>query len=154
MEYSIRPIGFVHSERTEALDDNWSSINAFVELDPDYSEETLLGLNGFSHIEIIYYFHRVEESELVLAAERPRENPRWPRVGIFAQRKRSRPNLLGTTICKIKGLEGNRIFVEDLDAIDGTPVIDIKPVFRDYLPRTLLEVREPRWANEMMTNYW
>jgi len=76
----------------------------------------------------------------------------WPLVGIFAQRGKNRPNRIGLTTCAILKVEGTRLHVRGLDAIDGTPVLDIKPVMREFLPRG--EVRQPEWASELMAEYW
>jgi tRNA (Thr-GGU) A37 N-methylase len=73
-------------------------------------------------------------------------------VGIFAQRARARPNRLGTTIVRIISCEGARLRVRGLDAIDGTPVLDIKPVMAEFLPRE--PVRQPAWSTELMADYW
>jgi tRNA-Thr(GGU) m(6)t(6)A37 methyltransferase TsaA len=121
-------------------------------LDEKYSEDSLAGLNEFSHLEVIYYFHKVDKNKIVIKSEHPRENKNWPKVGIFSQRKKARPNLLGATISRIVKIEGRKIYLQTFDAIDGTPVIDIKPVFREYLPSD--EVIQPKWVNELMENYW
>lgn len=154
MKITLEPIGYVCSERKEAIDDNWKKVNSWIELDKSFSEESLVGLKDFSHVEIIYYFHKVDPSTIVRTSEHPRENPNWPKVGIFSQRKKSRPNLLGTTICEIAKVEGRRIYVRNLDAIDQTPVVDIKPVFREYLPDDVSKIRQPKWVTELMMNYW
>jgi tRNA (adenine37-N6)-methyltransferase len=73
-------------------------------------------------------------------------------VGIFAQRARNRPNRLGSTICKIIRIEATRLYVSELDAINGTPVLDLKPVMSEFLPRDT--VRQPVWAHELMRQYW
>lgn len=73
-------------------------------------------------------------------------------VGIFAQRGRKRPNRIGVTMCRILAVDGLRIDVAGLDAIDGTPVLDIKPVLREFLPRG--DHRQPAWASELMRGYW
>ena len=152
MTITLEPIGVVRSDRKEAIDDNWDSVGSYIELSETYEEDALLGLSEFSHIEIIYYFDKVDKAKIVVKAEHPRENPNWPKVGIFAQRKRARPNLLGATISKLLKIEGRRIYLESFDAIDGTPVLDIKPVFVEYLPREV--VRQPTWVRELMKNYW
>jgi tRNA (Thr-GGU) A37 N-methylase len=82
----------------------------------------------------------------------PRGNVAWPKVGIFAQRGKNRPNRIGATICALISVDGLTLRVCGLDAIDGTPVLDIKPVMRGFLPRG--EVREPGWATELMKAYW
>jgi tRNA (Thr-GGU) A37 N-methylase len=73
-------------------------------------------------------------------------------VGIFAQRGKNRPNRIGVTVCRIVSVSGRRIEVEGLDAIDGTPVLDIKPVMAEFLPRG--EIRQPDWSSELMKDYW
>ena len=85
-------------------------------------------------------------------ARRPRGNPDWPLVGIFAQRGKNRPNRLGVTVCRIVSVEGLTLEVEGLDAIDGTPVLDIKPVMSGFQPRG--DLREPDWARQIMAGYW
>jgi tRNA (Thr-GGU) A37 N-methylase len=73
-------------------------------------------------------------------------------VGIFAQRGRLRPNRLGLTVVRLLRREGGRLFVEGLDAVDGTPVLDIKPLMQEFLPRGPL--RQPDWSRELMKDYW
>lgn len=154
MNFIIEPIGYVYSERKEPIDDNWNEVKSWIQLNDNFSKESLDGLNDFSHLEIIYYFHKVNPSNIVNKSEHPRENLNWPKVGIFSQRKRARPNLLGTTICQIEKVEDKRIYVQGLDAIDQTPVIDIKPVFKEYLPNDVAKVKQPNWVTELMSNYW
>ena len=77
---------------------------------------------------------------------------RGPAVGIFAQRAKARPNRIGATIVRILGRDGGRLRVEGLDAIDGTPVLDIKPVLAEFLPSG--PVRQPEWTRELMRDYW
>jgi tRNA (adenine37-N6)-methyltransferase len=152
MELVIKPIGHVRSTRAEATDDGWSAESARIELVPELGPECLAGLEDFSHAEIIFHFHKADPAKIVTGAEHPRGNTAWPRVGIFAQRKKARPNRLGTTIVSIKGVEGTTLRIGPLDAVDGTPVLDIKPVFREFLPDA--PVRQPAWVDELMKGYW
>jgi len=154
MKITIEPIGYVYSDRKEAIDDNWQNIQSHIDLVEGYSEESLEGLKEFSHVEIIYFFHKVDPSKIIIKAEHPRENNNWPKVGIFSQRKKARPNLLGITICEIVKIENKSIYVRNFDAIDQTPIIDIKPVFKEYLPKDISSVRQPYWVAELMKNYW
>ena len=149
---AIEPIGWVRSGRRELLDDDWDAVPAGIELSPTFAPEALDGLDEFSHAEVVYHFDRVAEAKIERGARHPRGNPRWPRVGIFAQRAKDRPNRLGTTIVAIEGREGRLLAVRGLDAVDGTPVVDIKPVMAEVLPRG--EVRQPEWARELMREYW
>ena len=82
----------------------------------------------------------------------PRSNPAWPEVGIFAQRAKNRPNRLGLSTCDLVAVEGSTIRVRGLDAIDGTPVLDIKPFMTEFGPRG--SVRQPAWSRELMAEYY
>lgn len=147
------PIGYVRSSRIDPIDDNWDSVESRIELDATrFQPEACEGLSSFSHVEVIYHFHRVEDSEIIQGARHPRGRQDWPKVGIFAQRGKGRPNRLGVTIAKLIHVDGLSITVKGLDAIDSTPVIDIKPCMRSFLPRS--EVREPAWVAELMKDYW
>jgi tRNA-Thr(GGU) m(6)t(6)A37 methyltransferase TsaA len=151
-DINLSPIGVVHNTRLSPSDDDWGGLVSEIRLDPALSEESLAGLDAFSHAEIIFQFHLVEQKEIVVGARHPRENPLWPEVGIFAQRARMRPNRLGLTVVRILRREGRRLFVEGLDAVDGTPVVDIKPVMQEFLPRG--ETHQPEWSRELMKDYW
>lgn len=149
----LRPVGWVRGGRTEAEDDNWDAETATIELDATWlGAEALLGLESFSHAEVIFQFDRLPESEVVLTARHPRGNLDWPRVGVFAQRGRNRPNRLAVSVCRIVKVDGTRLKVRGLDAIDGTPVLDIKPVMAEFLPRG--ELLQPQWSRDLMADYW
>ncbi len=150
--FRIEPIAFVHSSRTELKDDNWESVRASIELAPGVDLEALDGIETFSHAEILFHFDQADESRIVWGARHPRDNLDWPRVGIFAQRGKDRPNRIGSTIVTILGREGPVLRVVGLDAVNGTPVIDIKPVMQEFLPRG--PVRQPAWSHELMRDYW
>ncbi len=148
----VRPVGKVLSTRTELTDDHWGDVAAVIRLDPAFGAESVAGLADFSHLEVIYQFHRVEEDEIVPGARHPRNNPDWPVVGIFAQRGKNRPNRLGVSRCSLVRVEGTDLHVLGLDAVDGTPVLDIKPYLREFGPRG--DVRQPAWAGELMSEYF
>ena len=150
---AVEPIGFVRGGRADAVDDDWGASRARIELDPArFGPEALAGLGDFSHVEVIFVFDRVPDEKIETGARRPRGRPDWPRVGIFAQRGKNRPNRLGLCTCKIVAVDGLAVEVEGLDAIDGTPVVDLKPAMRGFLPRG--ELVEPAWADEIMKDYW
>jgi len=149
---NVTPIGLVVGGRTEPFDDDWDAVTAAIHLDDRFPPEALVGLDAFSHLEVLYRFHLVEEGRVNVGARHPRENPDWPLVGIFAQRGKDRPNRLGISICRIEGVGGREIRVRGLDAVDGTPVLDLKPVMREFLPRG--ELRQPPWSTELMSGYW
>jgi tRNA (Thr-GGU) A37 N-methylase len=151
--YSIEAVGWVRGGRDVAEDDDWGLSRARIELDAErFTGEALAGLGDFSHAEILFLFDGISEDEIVSGARHPRGRTDWPRVGIFAQRGRNRPNRIGVSVCRIVAVDGIALEVEGLDAIDGTPVLDIKPLMRGFLPRG--EVREPAWAREIMERYW
>ena len=105
----------------------------------------LHGLDGFSHIEVLFWFHENDTA----AGRRtlmvhPRRDPSKPLTGVFATRSPLRPNLIGLTRCRVLSIEGLRIRVDGLDARDGTPVLDIKCHIPDAPP--VSEVRVPAWV--------
>ena len=152
MNFQIEAIGFVEAVRPHAEDDYWGGEQACIQLTDAFSDEALQGLSEFSHAEVLFTFHAADPSKIVTTARHPRNNSAWPRVGIFAQRGKARPNRIGSTICRIVRVEGTRLFVSELDAIDGTPVLDIKPVMAEFLPREA--VQQPAWSHELMQAYW
>jgi len=152
MPFVVEPIGYVHAARPHAEDDFWGGEEARIELVPTLSSESLQGLAEFSHAEVLFVFHQVQETKIVSGARHPRNNPNWPLVGIFAQRGKNRPNRIGSTICRILRVQGTSLVVAELDAIDGTPVLDIKPVMQEFLPRQA--VQQPSWSHELMAQYW
>jgi tRNA-Thr(GGU) m(6)t(6)A37 methyltransferase TsaA len=153
MGFVVEAVGHVRGGRSEATDDGWGESRASIELDAArFGAEALAGLEEFSHVEVIFLFDKVFEAEIETGARRPRGRPDWPRVGIFAQRGKGRPNRLGSSIVRIIAVEAEGLIVEGLDAIDGTPVLDIKPVMKGFLPRG--EVYQPAWVGELMKDYW
>lgn len=152
MAFSIRPIAWVRSTRTELADDDWDRERCAIELDDAVPDEALLGIDGFSHLDVLFVFDRAEDAPPAPFARHPRGNPAWPRVGIFAQRAKDRPNRLGLTTCALRSVAARRVEVVGLDAVDGTPVVDLKPHLRELGPRG--EVRQPRWVDELMAGYF
>jgi tRNA-Thr(GGU) m(6)t(6)A37 methyltransferase TsaA len=150
--YDLDPIGFVRAARTTASDDFWGDTTATIELVAQFPPDSLAGLDEFSHVEVIYLFDRVSPSAIVTGARHPRDNPAWPKVGIFAQRGKGRPNRLAVSVARVLAVRGRVLTVGELDAIDGTPVLDLKPVMREFLPRG--ELHQPAWAGELMADYW
>ncbi|QJQ31964.1 SAM-dependent methyltransferase [Sphingomonas lacunae] len=150
--FQIRPIAYVRSTRRETVDDNWDAERATIILADGYGEEALAGLDGFSHVDILFLFDRVPLERIETGARHPRGRSDWPMVGIFAQRGKNRPNRIGLTTCRLLRISGRSLEVAGLDAIDGTPVIDIKPVMREFLPRG--DISQPAWSQELMAGYW
>jgi tRNA-Thr(GGU) m(6)t(6)A37 methyltransferase TsaA len=148
----LDPIGTVHSPRHAALDDYWGDLTATIRLDERFPAEATMGLSDFSHLEVIYQFHQVPEDRIEMAARHPRNRTDWPKVGIFAQRGKVRPNRLGLSRCQIVAVDGLTITVSGLDAIDGSPVLDLKPYMAEFGP--IGAHRQPEWASELMADYY
>jgi tRNA (adenine37-N6)-methyltransferase len=133
-EYKIFPIGFVLKEKETVR----------IEIDAEYTD-ALLGLDGFSHINVFYWFHQNDtpENRRVLQVH-PRRDQKNPRTGVFATHSPLRPNLMACTLCKILSIKENTITIDDIDALDGSPVIDIKC----YIPstRSFSDLRLPDWV--------
>lgn len=149
----MQPIGYVHSSRIAPRDDYWGNVISEIRLDPNQFDETALyGLVDFSHLEVIFYMNQVKPSSIQNGARHPRDRKDWPKVGIFAQRAKGRPNQIGVSRCQILKVEGLTVTVQALDAIDQTPVLDLKPYVQEFFPRG--EVKQPAWITELMKNYY
>lgn len=149
---SIMPIGVIRSPRNQPVDDFWGDMISEIHLAPGFGPEALYGLSDFSHAEIIFVMNQVDPAKVERGARHPREREDWPLVGIFAQRGKNRPNRLALSCCRIVAVGGTVLTVEGLDAIDGTPVADIKPHMREFAPRGA--VRQAAWATELMQDYY
>ncbi|MDH4144051.1 MAG: SAM-dependent methyltransferase [Acidimicrobiia bacterium] len=151
--FVLSAVGRVVGGRTEPLDDDWGAVEATIELDADrFGPQVVAGLDGFSHLDVVFLFDRVDEASVHLGARRPRGRADWPEVGIFAQRAKARPNRIGVSTCELVAVDGLRLAVRGLDAIDGTPVLDVKPHVVEFGPRS--PVRQPAWMSELMAGYW
>lgn len=154
MNITLQPVGWVRSAEKGPREDNWGAIVSEIHLDKTrFAPEALQGLPDFSHLEVLFYFHGVSEDSIVTGLRHPRGNPSWPKTGIFAQRGKNRPNRIGATICRLLAVEGTTLKVEGLDALDGSPVLDIKPVLQEFLPDRK-SIRQPQWAQELMAEYF
>jgi tRNA-Thr(GGU) m(6)t(6)A37 methyltransferase TsaA len=151
--FTMFPIGVVRCSRTDVTDDYWGDVECTIEISPELPAESLDGIEEFSHAEIFFVFDQVDASTAAVTHKRhPRNNPKWPEVGVFAMRAKRRPNRLGATIVRILGREGRTLRVAGLDAVDGTPVVDIKPVLAEFLPQG--PVTQPAYTHELMRDYW
>jgi tRNA-Thr(GGU) m(6)t(6)A37 methyltransferase TsaA len=134
--YVVRPVGRVHKRDSSTT----------IEIAPSY-RDALLGLKGFSHVWVIWWFDRNDtpQKRSVLRVH-PRGNPKNPLTGVFATRSPARPNLIAMTLCRIRSIEGRTIQVEDIDAFDNTPVLDLKPHIpkSDGVQRALV----PAWIHD------
>jgi len=143
-------IGTVKSPVTEAVDMNWGEIISEIVLEPEYAPG-LLGLEDFSHLMVLTFLHEAEYNPEKHLRRHPQERQEMPLLGIFAQRARHRPNRIGVTAVEIVEVTDNSVKVHALDAIDGTPVIDIKPYVPVYDKK---DATIPEWMEKMMKGYF
>lgn len=150
---TVRPIGFVRNDRKELTDDFWGDVVSDIEIDSSVvPSHSLEGLEKFSHAEVIFHFDRVAGKALDLDLRSPRGLALLPRIGVFSQRVKDRPNWLGVSRCEVLARNGSTLTVRGLDAVDGTPVLDLKPWMDAFGPRRT--TIEPPWVAEIMSDYY
>jgi tRNA (adenine37-N6)-methyltransferase len=152
LKIAMTAIGFVTAARKLVEDDFWGGQESCITLSDEFPADALQGIEEFSHVEVLFHFHALDPAKIEAGARHPRNNPAWPKAGIFAQRGKNRPNRIGATICRVARVEERKLFVRELDAIDGTPVLDIKPVMAEFLPHE--PISQPAWSHELMREYW
>jgi len=150
-DITLRPVGSVSAPVTERTDENWGEIRSRIVLAPEFAGG-MLGLEDFFHAIVVTYLHQamyVREKHL---RRRPRNLDTMPLAGIFAQRAKNRPNPIGVTAVQIVEVGHDWLEVLGLDAIDGTPVLDIKP----YYPRfdRIEAPGVPEWVDRLMQGYF
>lgn len=146
----LTPIGWVRSKIKDSREDDWGEVLSVIEPDPEQMDRAAVtGLTEFSHVEVLFHLSQVPDSAVVKNARHPLNNPAWPKVGILAQRGKARPNRIAATICELDSVDGPKLTVRGLDAFDGSPVLDIKPVFAEFVPDRRM-IRQPGWAHELM----
>ncbi len=135
MKIEYRPIGLIHTpfkqrQGMPIQPSRGRGVRGTVEVAPEFADG-LADLDGFSHVVLIYHFHRSQGFDL-------RVTPFLDTVkrGLFATRAPRRPNAIGLSVVRLLGIEGNRIEVQDLDILDGTPLLDIKPYVPEFDHRT------------------
>lgn len=146
----MNPIGYVRNDVTVKKHTAWGEDVSSIVLDKQFAPG-LAGLGDFSHAIILFHLdqaHYVHERHLL---RRPQNREDMPRVGIFAQRCKDRPNQIGVTSVEIVSVEDGKLIVRGLDAVDGTPVLDIKPYFPAYDSR---DAQVPEWVDRLMEHYF
>jgi tRNA-Thr(GGU) m(6)t(6)A37 methyltransferase TsaA len=152
MTLTIIPVGAVYCGRTDPADsDHWGDVESVITVEERFGDHPFAGLAGFSHVEVIFFFDRLAERDDYRRPLRPRGRADLPEVGVFADRGPRRPNRIGCTVCEVVSAGGRELRVRGLDAVDGTPVLDIKPVHRQFLPG---RVRQPAWVDALMRDYF
>ena len=149
-EITLRPIATVKNARVTLGDSDWDAVESAIEMRPE-TAAGLAGLETFSHVVVIFWMHE-DPGEPLTMRRRPRGRDDMPMLGVFAQRGRLRPNPIGVTTASIVRVEPGRLVVRGLDAIDGTPVLDLKPWFRIF--DAPANAREPEWVERLMRGYF
>jgi len=150
--FEVASIGCVKCAVTEMSLGNWEKVESEIQLEPCYAAG-LRGLEQFSHVLVVFFLDRAQGFDLSKQLLRkPRGMEDLDPVGVFAQRTKYRPNPIGITAVKLLGVAGNVIKVRGLDALDGTPVLDIKP----YMPPfdRMEDVKLPPWFDKFIAGYF
>ena len=150
MQIVMEPIGYVRNEVTERKDVAWGEDTSTIVLEESYISG-LKGLEDFSHVIILYYLDKAKYVKEKHLQRRPQNREDMPIVGIFSQRGKDRPNQIGMTSVEIVSVSDDRIVVKGLDAIDGTPVLDIKPYYPVYDKK---DASVPEWVERLMEHYF
>ena len=148
---TVEPIAVVRNPVAAGKDEDWGAVQSELHVAPAWVAG-LQGIEQFSHLLVIYWMHGATFTAATDLVRRPRGRDDMPEVGIFAQRAKHRPNPVGVTAVRLVERRGDVLVVTGLDAIDGTPVIDIKPHMDEFGPRGA--TRQPSWASELMRDYW
>ncbi len=149
---NVKPIGVVKSSVKEGLDRGWGEVVSEVHLE-DSLAPGLQGLEEFQYIIIIFYMHNAPKFDRKKNLVRhPQGRKDLPKLGIFAQRAKHRPNPIGITVVKLISIKENILTVKGLDAIDSTPILDIKPY--TFAFDHVESVKDPSWLNTIMEGYF
>jgi len=145
IDMSLTPIGVVKNGVKEPERRDWKTVVSEIIVKEDL-KETLDNLEQFSHIIVLYWMHRVDSSQRSVKKVHPKGRQDLPLVGVLASRSPARPNPIGMVIVKLLERNDNVLKVVGLDAIDGTPVLDIKPYIPNYDSPT--NAQTPSWVRE------
>lgn len=150
--FEITPIGTVRNDRTDVQDtDNWGAVRSVITVDERFGEACLQGLESFSHVEVLFLFDQFAEKDDYREPQPYRGRADLPPMGVFAGRGPRRPNRIGVTCCAVESVRGRELTVVGLDAVSGTPVVDLKPVMEEF---RVLDVTQPEWVSRMMADYF
>ncbi len=149
--YALTPIGVVRSAASEPVDENWGAVEATIVLEPAL-RPGLCGLGDFSHLIVVSLLHAAAFDPARHLLRHPRGRRDLPELGIFSQRAKDRPNPIGLSCVPLVALVDDGVRVRGLDAIDGTPVLDLKPHFPIF--DAPAAPRVPAWVDELMRGYF
>ena len=152
VSFEVTPIGTVRNGRTDVQHtDHWGAVRSTITVDERFGDACLQGLEGFSHVEVLFLFDQVAAQGDHREPRPYRGRPDLPPVGVFAGRGPNRPNRIGVTCCALESVHGRELVVVGLDAVSGTPVVDLKPVIAEFVPA---DVRQPEWVGGLMAEYF
>lgn len=150
-DVTLRPIGYVRSPVKQTRPDGWRDVVSRVVVRPELAD-ALLNLGDYSHVVIVFWPHKVPEDVRGSKHQlHPRDDPQNPLMGILATRSQIRFNPILVSAVKLLSVKGNVLKVRGLDAIDGTPVLDVKP----YLPHYdgIPDARVPKWVSDAQARH-
>ena len=150
MQIVMEPIGYVQNEVKDKKDVAWGDDNSSIVLEKNFISG-LKGLEDFSHVIILYYLDKAKYDKVKHLQRRPQNRDDMPLIGIFSQRGKDRPNQIGMTSVEVIDVSEDRIVVKGLDAINGTPVLDIKPYYPVYDKK---DASVPEWVDRLMEHYF
>jgi tRNA-Thr(GGU) m(6)t(6)A37 methyltransferase TsaA len=153
-EIILKPIGIIHTDASDSqIKEENREVEAILEIFPEF-EEALEGLEGYTHLFIISYLHRLRPDQIGFLKVKPRRATRrgfrleeLPTLGVFALDSPTRPNPIGLTLVHIDKINGRKLSVTGIDLFEGTPVIDIKAYVPDYVAK---QYSIPKWYHEIM----
>lgn len=145
----MEPIGYVVNDIDSPIDCGWAKVESRIVLQENLAP-ALLGLDDFSHLLVVFWMHQAETT--MVLQRRPQNRDDMPKIGLFSQRSKHRPNSIGVTSVPLVGVNGREVVVPGLNAINGTPVLDIKPYYPQY--DRPAEVSVPEWVNCLMAGYF
>ncbi len=149
--WQLEPIAVVRNTVHAGIDHGWDAISSEIQVRPAWIAG-LRGLEAFSHVLVVFFMHDARFEPETHLLRRPRDRDDMPLLGSFAQRAKHRPNPIGITVTKLERVTTNALFVRGLDAIDGTPVLDLKPHVPcfDAPPGAVV----PEWMERLMEGYF
>lgn len=151
LKIEFSPVGFVTNQVAEPVDENWGSVSSRLTINPEFAKG-ITGLDQFSHAVVVTFMNQAEFHAEKHIVRRPRGLATMRKVGIFSQRAKDRPNRIGVTSVKIVSVGDGYVKVTGLDAINGTPILDIKPYYPQY--DCIENAAVPDWVNKLMQNYF
>ena len=149
MQICMEPIGYVANGINSPMDCGWEKVESKIVLHKNLAP-ALLGLGAFSHLLIIFWMHQAKPPTIL--QRRPQNRDDMPNAGLLSQRSKHRPNPIGVTAVPLVRITSCEVVVRGLDAVNGTPVLDIKPYYPQYDSPTGAQV--PEWVNRLMADYF